>query len=184
MSCCCGLVCRNCCLEAISAYQQNGLNVSAEILTHTCSNQAGKFYVWPQFWPSSTQSLATKIRETPNKWVIKHERWRCISVRMEGMAVNTAVQFTATQTASYRVGDIKVRVIRPVTRGASTPCKIFRPPWKNVLDIVQKIRAPLRKLFASLVSQAGYGPASHPRRQRKIFKEMTGSKMSDSNFDF
>jgi len=28
-------------------------------------------------------------------------------------------------------------VIRPVTRGAKTPYKIFRRPWKNVLSIVE-----------------------------------------------
>jgi len=28
--------------------------------------------------------------------------------------------------------------IRPVSRGAFTPCKHFRPPWKNMLGIVEK----------------------------------------------
>jgi len=44
---------------------------------------------------------------------------------------------------------------RPVTRGAQPPQKNFRPLWKNVgrrlklLDIVQKIWAPLRTLRPS-----------------------------------
>jgi len=33
-------------------------------------------------------------------------------------------------------------------RGAMTPQEIVRSPWKNLLDIVQKIWAPLGKLFA------------------------------------
>jgi len=50
--------------------------------------------------------------------------------------------------------------------GVSPPWTFFRPPLEKcvghslkVLHIVQKIWAPFRKLFAPLVSQAGYGPA-------------------------
>ena len=52
----------------------------------------------------------------------------------------------------------------PVNRGAQgrrSPLQKFRPPGKCVgqlLDKVWNIWAPLRKLFAPLVSQAGYGP--------------------------
>jgi len=44
-------------------------------------------------------------------------------------------------------------VPKPVTRGGAggllPPARIFAtPPWKNVLEIVLKIWAPLRKFFA------------------------------------
>jgi len=42
--------------------------------------------------------------------------------------------------------------------GRSLLGKFFAPSWKNVLDIVQKIWAPPKKIFAPLLSQAGYGP--------------------------
>jgi len=49
-------------------------------------------------------------------------------------------------------------MLRPITRGSAgrrSPLQIFSPP----LDIVKKVWAPpLRKLFALLVSQTGYGP--------------------------
>ena len=59
-------------------------------------------------------------------------------------------------------------VTRPVTKGGEVPLEKFSPPplekcvgySLKLLNKVQKIWAPLRKLFA-LVSQAGYGPARH-----------------------
>jgi len=38
--------------------------------------------------------------------------------------------------------------IRSVSMGVKPPLKIFRPTWKNVLDIVLKFWVLLRKLFA------------------------------------
>jgi len=35
-------------------------------------------------------------------------------------------------------------------QACKAPCKCFHLPWKNVLDIVEKFWAPLRKLFAHL----------------------------------
>jgi len=52
----------------------------------------------------------------------------------------------------------------PNPRGAKPTLENFRPPPEKcvghslkILDIVQNIWAPLGKLFALLVSQAGYG---------------------------
>jgi len=65
---------------------------------------------------------------------------------------------------------LRVRT-RPVTRGgaggASSPRNFFASLEKCVghslklLDTVQKIWAPLRKLLSPPVSQAGYGPGPH-----------------------
>jgi len=43
-------------------------------------------------------------------------------------------------------------------RGSKPPENNFCSPWKNLLDIVWKIWAPLRKLFALLEKCVGYGP--------------------------
>jgi len=53
--------------------------------------------------------------------------------------------------------------------GWSPTKKNFRPPWKNLLDIVKKNWAPLRKLFYPLVYQPGYGPGdSAPGKLRPL----------------
>jgi len=64
---------------------------------------------------------------------------------------------------------------RPVTRGASPPLENFSSPLEKfvgyilkLLHIVQKIWAPLRKLFALLVSQAGYGPVDICHKSQKF----------------
>ena len=70
-------------------------------------------------------------------------------------------------------------LIRPTTRGAKPALKIFSPRRKNVLDIVWncwtysslKIWVPSRKLFAPLVSQAGYGPDFNHDADRTIRTE-------------
>jgi len=54
---------------------------------------------------------------------------------------------------------------RPATRGAKPTLEKYSPPLEKcvghslkLLDIVSKIWVPLRKLFAPLVFQTGYGP--------------------------
>jgi len=41
--------------------------------------------------------------------------------------------------------------------GSVSPEKSVAPPWKNVLNIVKNIWAPLSKLFASPGAQSGLG---------------------------
>jgi len=61
---------------------------------------------------------------------------------------------------------LSLSVLRPANReGAQSPLEKFSPPlekyvghYLKVLDIVKTILATLRKAFAPLVSQAGYGP--------------------------
>ena len=62
-----------------------------------------------------------------------------------------------------------ISVSRPVTRGSEAPLENFLASLEKfvgyilkLLDIVQKIWAPLRKLFPLLASQAGYGPVRIP----------------------
>jgi len=56
-------------------------------------------------------------------------------------------------------------MIRPVTRrgagGSVSAEKKISPPWKNVLDIVKNIWAPLSKLFASPGFSNWLGPGNY-----------------------
>ena len=55
---------------------------------------------------------------------------------------------------------IWIGTFKPVTmrlQGAQPPWKVFRPPLKNVLDILSKLWAPLKKIFAPRIVQSWLG---------------------------
>jgi len=71
---------------------------------------------------------------------------------------------------------------RTVTTAGAGGLEKILPPWKNMLDVILKIWAPLRKLFASHVCQDGYGPASLTSRNRKnAFRRLVPHILLNSN---